>query len=119
MAHYLMMIAYALTASGGLALIKIGSKSGALISFVNNRLELNVTVHSIIGIVLYVASFLLYLYLISKFDLSYIIPLSTALVYIFIFAFAVTIFGESLTLIKTLAIILILIGVFILNITGK
>lgn len=110
------MIIYAATASGGLAALKYGSRDHALAAFVDGRLSLNLNLPNVSGIFLYGLSFLIYTFLIAKFELGYIIPISTALVYIFIFLFAAFFFGESFTLIKALGIGLILAGVFVLNV---
>jgi drug/metabolite transporter (DMT)-like permease len=106
---------YVLISSLGLITLKLGSKNGAPAEFINNKLHLNLSPYVIVGIVLYGTSFALYTYLLSKYDLGYIIPLTTALVYVLIFAASFFIFKESFTLIKTFGIILILIGIIFLN----
>ena len=55
------------------------------------------------------------MYLISKFDLGYIIPLTTALVYVLIFFASFVIFKEAFTALKIVGIVLIVIGVLLLN----
>lgn len=107
---------YVLSTSGGLILIKLGTSNGLPVSIVDNALKLNLNPYSIIGILLYALSFVLYIYLISKFDLGYIIPLTTALVYSVIFAASFFIFHEVFTVLKIAAISLIILGVILLNI---
>jgi small multidrug resistance pump len=104
----------ALTASA-LIIVKLSSRSGSFIELVNGRPHLNINLLTITGIFLYGASFLLYIYLISKFDLGYIIPLTTALIYILIFAASFTIFKETFTAMKVAGIVLIVIGLIFLN----
>jgi drug/metabolite transporter (DMT)-like permease len=67
------------------------------------------------GILLYGISFILYLYLISKFQLGYIIPLTSAFVYIFIFVASFLIFNEAFTITKIIGICLIVAGLTFLN----
>ena len=109
------LILYVLATSLGLILLKLGSNHGAVVEFVSNKLAFNLTFTNTIGIILYGISFVIYTYLISKNDLGYIIPLTTALVYIIIFLSSFFIFRESFTLMKVAAIFLIMLGVFLLN----
>lgn len=113
-----LIAAYVVATSLALILLKLGSQSGALVSMVENKVNLNLTILSTSGIFLYGVSFLIYTYLISKFDLGYIIPLTTALVYIVIFVASYFVFKEPFTGIKILAIGLILVGLGLLN-SGK
>lgn len=118
MLNIITLILYVLTTSGALVSLKLGSKDGALAQIVDGRLDLNFTPLTILGVILYGLSFLIYMYLISKYDLGYIIPLTTALVYILIFFASFVIFKEAFTLIKIAGIVLIVIGLILLNIKG-
>ncbi|HEY1085850.1 MAG TPA: hypothetical protein VGE34_03955 [Candidatus Saccharimonadales bacterium] len=111
----LMLVIYALTSAAGLVLLKLAGQTGAPISFIDGKLHLNFGIYAILGIFLYGVSFLLYTYLIAKNDLSYIIPVSTALVYIGIFLASFFLFKEALTAAKIVGILLILGGVVLLN----
>jgi drug/metabolite transporter (DMT)-like permease len=106
---------YVATTSLGLVVLKLGSDAGAPISFVNNKLHLNLNFYTVAGILLYGLSFLVYMYLISKFDLGYIIPLTTALVYIVIFTASYFVFKESFSALKLLGIVFIVTGLVFLN----
>lgn len=114
----LLLILYAATSAIGLVLLKLGSQSGALVEFIDGKPSFNVGVFAILGIVLYGLSFLLYTYLIAKNDLGYIIPVSTALVYIGIFLASFIVFKEPFTALKVIGILLILGGVVLLNLTS-
>lgn len=106
---------YALTTSLALIFLKLGSKNGAPFLFIDHKLVLNLGFYSITGIILYGVSFIIYTYLISKFDLGYVIPIATALVYVAIFTASFFIFNETFTAMKIFAISLIMIGVILLN----
>lgn len=112
------LIIYAVTSTAGLVLIKLAGQTGAPISFVDGKLQLNFGLYAVLGIFLYGVSFLLYTYLITKNDLSYIIPISTALVYVGIFLASYFLFHEAITALKITGILLILGGVILLNL-GK
>lgn len=107
---------YILATSSALISLKLGSADGAPLSFINGRLHLNITPFAVLGIFLYGFSFLLYMYLISKLDLGYIIPITTAFVYVIIFTASFLLFKESFSPTKLLAITLILGGIILLNI---
>lgn len=111
----ILTVLYVLTTSAALVVLKLGSKDGAFAQFVNGKLDVNLTPYTVTGVFLYGVSFLLYMYLISKFDLGYIIPITTACVYILIFFASFVIFKEAFTAIKIAGIILIVIGVALLN----
>jgi multidrug transporter EmrE-like cation transporter len=111
----LLIILYVLTTSGALTMIKLGSTGGAVVSIVDGKLAFNLNTFSVCGIIAYGISFLLYLSLLSKYEIGFIIPLTTGLIYILIFAASYFIFHEPFSLLKVLAIVLIVVGVFLLN----
>lgn len=112
--HILLLLYVAITTTA-LTLMKLGSTGGAPISIVSERLVFNLNPTLIIAGTLYVLSFLLYTYLISKFNLSYIIAVGTGLVYVVIFIVSFTVFKEIFTVKKVIACALILIGVILMN----
>ncbi len=109
------LIAYVLTTSLGLVTLKLGSNHGAIIELVDKKLVTNLNFYSIVGLALYGISFFLYMYLIAKNDLGYIIPIAAAMVYILVFTASYFIFKESFTPLKIGGIALIIVGLFILN----
>lgn len=111
----LIIIAYIISTASGLVLLKLGSNSGAPIAIINHSLKFNFNPSIIAGIGLYSLSFVLYMYLISKYQLGFIIPLTTALVYILVFAASFVVFHETFNLIKIIAISLIILGVILIN----
>lgn len=115
MSNIIFIALYVLTTSSGLVLLKLSTASGFPVALVDGRLSFNFNLLSVLGILLYGLSFLLYFYLISKFNLGYIIPLTTALVYIMIFVASYFIFHEVFTVLKIAGISLILIGLMLLN----
>lgn len=110
-----MIALYVIATSLALIFLKLGAGSGAPFTFTNNKPHVNLGWYSTSGIILYGISFLLYTYLISKYDLGYIIPLATAFVYIAIFVSSYFIFKEVFTPIKILGIALIMCGLVFLN----
>jgi drug/metabolite transporter (DMT)-like permease len=106
---------YVLATSFALVALKWGSKSGALISNLDNKFQLNLNIFTFAGIFLYGVSFIIYTFLIARYDLGYIIPLATAFVYIAIFTASYFIFNETFTVLKIFGILLITLGLVLLN----
>jgi drug/metabolite transporter (DMT)-like permease len=107
---------YVIAASLAVVTVKLASKSGLPIDYIDGKLSFNLNLYSIIGVVLYGLSFIAYVYLISKNDLGYIIPLAAAFVYVFIFVASDFIFKEDFTITKVIGILLIIIGIVFLSI---
>ncbi|HVQ45027.1 MAG TPA: hypothetical protein VMT30_08805 [Candidatus Saccharimonadia bacterium] len=112
----LILVLYVLSTSLGLVVLKLGTTGGLPISLAENKLQFHFNIYSLSGLALYAVSFVLYLYLISKNDLGYIIPLATGLVYVVIFFASFVVLKEAFSATKILAIGLILMGVIILNV---
>ena len=83
---------YVITTSLALVILKLGTDHGAPLSIVESKLHVNINFFTIAGVLLYGVSFLTYIYLISKYDLGYIIPLTTAFVYVIIFTASYLVF---------------------------
>lgn len=112
------VIFYIACTSAGLISLKLGSGDGAPIGLVAGKLQFNLNLYSVLGLLLYLTSFLLYIYLISKFDLGYIIPLTAAFVYVIVFVASYFIFNEPFTALKVAGIVMIIAGLTLLNL-GK
>ena len=116
MINKLILALYVLSTSFALIILKLGAKDGAPASFIDGRLQLNINLYTIGGIIFYGISFLVYMYLISRYDLGYIIPLTTALVYVLIFTTSFFIFKETFSIYKIAGILLLLLGLLLINI---
>lgn len=115
----LLITLYVISTAGGLVLLKLGTSGAGFINIIDGKITWNISLLTLLGIMTYGISFLLYIVLISKFSLGYIVPLTTALVYILVFTASYFIFKEHFTTIKTLAIIMIVTGVLLLNSSGN
>jgi small multidrug resistance pump len=110
-----MLAIYVLTTTSALIIMKLGTQAGLPIEYVNSKLQFNINTYTVIGIIMFGISFITYIYLISKNDLGYIIPLAAAFVYIIMFVGSAVIFKEVFTATKILGIALIVIGLIFLN----
>lgn len=104
---------YIITTSAALVVMKLGTQNSN--GNPNGKLDLLLNPIFVLGVFLYGVSFITYVYLISKYDLGYIIPLLAAFVYILTFLAAYFIFNEAFTVFKVAGIALILLGLVFLN----
>jgi len=109
---------YVIFAVGGSTLIKYGSlsKVASLITLPIVNVSLSFT--TLIGVLFYGLSFILYILLLSKFDLSFISPVTVGLVYVLLMITAVIIFKEDFTIVKTIGCAIILAGILMI-VSGK
>ena len=116
MANLVALVLYVLATSTGLVLLRSGTAGEALIRLVDGRLVVNIGLQALVGIALYLVSFLLYVFLISRYSLAYIIPLTTGLVYVLVFGFSFLFLHEKLTLFQVAGIAAILVGLTLLQV---
>jgi drug/metabolite transporter (DMT)-like permease len=114
MAKFLIAL-YVMSTSLALVFLKLGSEAAAPFTLSNGRPHINLNWYVSAGLLLYGTSFIVYTYLISKYDFGYIVPLATALVYTAIVISAYFIFHEAFTVAKIMGIVLILVGLILLN----
>lgn len=115
MINYILIAVYLIFSLAGVFLFKIGCQKEFLVSVSTGIFSLNISLISIIGLLCYVCSFLMYMFLISKFDMTYIVPVTTGITYILTFILAVLIFKEAITVNKVIGSVLILMGVLVIN----
>lgn len=67
------------------------------------------------GLFFYGISFVLYLYILTKFEVSYIYPIIMSIGFVLLLIFSVLLFGEAFTLKKVLGILIIAAGIIIIT----
>jgi drug/metabolite transporter (DMT)-like permease len=105
---------YVIFAVVGSTLIKYGGLAKIAALFTIPFVNVSVSLITMLGIICYGVSFVLYILLLNKFDLSFISPVTVGLVYILLMITSVLIFNESFTLVKTLGCIFILGGLVLM-----
>lgn len=100
----------------GLILYKYGTNKELLIKVSGGIFNMKISLISILGLLCYVLSFLIYLTVLPKFNLTYIIPITSSLTYIGIFICSVLFLKESIDIYGVIGSITILIGIFVINI---
>jgi drug/metabolite transporter (DMT)-like permease len=112
-----LIVLYVIFAVGGSTLIKYGGLAKAASLLTIPIVHVSISLISILGIGCYGISFVLYILLLNKFDLSFISPLTIGIVYVLLMATAVVVFHEQFTVLKTLGCTLILAGIFLILLT--
>lgn len=113
--NYILIAIYLILSVSGLVLFKLGCEKDFLVSISTGVFSLKISLLSILGLACYMCSFLMYMFLISKFEMTYIVPISTGITQVLTFILAVLVFKESITLSKIAGTAFILIGVAIIN----
>ena len=109
------VIIYALISVAGLTLVKLGSNNPLSFVASQNGFSFGTGWITLLGLVLYIVSFLIYMTLIAKNNLTYITPVSSAVVYILTMVVSLVVFREQVTSIQWIGWCLILVGVVLMN----
>lgn len=109
----ILVILYAIFAVGGSTLIKYGGLAKVTALFTVPIVNVSVSPISILGILCYGASFILYVFLLNRLPLSFVSPVTIGLVYVLLMITAVLVFGEQMTTIKIIGCGLILAGILL------
>lgn len=116
MMNVILIAVYICLTVTGVVLFKLGTQKEFIVSISAGVFNLKMSLLSIVGLLCYLCSFLMYMFLISQFDISYIVPVTTGIVQVATFVLAILIFKECVTVPKVVATVLILIGVVLMNI---
>lgn len=110
------IIIYLILTVGGLVLVKSGAETTSL-AIQNGTFNFSMQLKVMLGFIAYVGSFLIYtLYIIKKFDLSYIYPIITGITQVLVVIAGILLFKEKLNIYGIVGIILIILGIIFLNI---
>lgn len=114
----ILFILYVLLSSSGLILFKLGAGSSNIHIHLFG-LALNFSIKSIIGIMCYGCSFLLWLYIVSRMNLTIAMPLSIALVNTLVVIFSLIFLKEKINVTQIVGIFIVIAGVSIMSIGRK
>lgn len=112
--NILLIVVYLCCSVGGQVLFKIGSNKGMNIAIKEGSFDCSVNLLCIAGAMSYVISFLLFLVLLSKFNLSKINPILVGVSYILSMIASVTILQEKISLIHGIGITFIFAGIMVI-----
>lgn len=109
----ILFILYVVLASSGLILFKLGATNSVSVKILN--FSINFSWKMLIGIMCYGCSFLLWLYIVSKMNLTFAMPLSVALVNTLVVLESCLIIKEKITLTQGIGILVVIVGVCIMT----
>ncbi|MCP1223389.1 EamA family transporter [Sebaldella sp. S0638] len=112
---YILLALYLLLSTLGMVLIKIGGEN-LNIAFTKSYFGFQFGWISMFGVVFYLVSFILWIIILSKYNLSYISPIASGLAYVLIIVFSRFLLKENISNYQWLGIIVILLGVILMNI---
>ncbi|APB31713.1 EamA family transporter [Vagococcus teuberi] len=110
----ILFLIYVVLSSSGIILFKLGS-SDLSIKIINNQLNMNFPGLSILGLLCYLGSFVLWMIIISKSDVSYIVPLGLGITNVLILVGSSVVLKEEISLYGIIGIVLILAGTLLIN----
>ena len=113
MINILLMAIYVTLTVSGLILIRLGADLAQFEIISKGVLGFKISLFSLIGVGCYLGSFLIYLILVSKNTLSFLVPLMTGIVYTSVLMASVFILKEKITLFSVIGCFLILSGVLL------
>lgn len=111
---YVLVAVYLFCTVGGLTLVKIGAENN-MFALNPGFFNLSLSYTTVLGLILYVISFVMWIGIVQKFDLSYIQPVTTGLSYILVIAASIFILKESISWTQWVGLVFILIGVVFMN----
>lgn len=105
----ILTIIYICFTTSGIFLMKMGGNSLA-ISF-KDGFSFKIGGITFLGFIAYLISFLLWQKLITSFDLSYIVPITTGIVQVIVLLIGLLFFKESINWVGLVGVIMIIIGI--------
>lgn len=109
---------YALLSAGGLVLFKLGGQDAAL-QLGKTGFSLTLSWKMLLGIFCYLCSFLLWLVIVSRTQLTFAMPLSVGVVNTLVFLGSARFLGEEITPTKIAGLVVIVLGLFLISISKK
>ena len=113
--HYFLILLYVFLSVSGLILFKLGNQYGLSANLSMTCFSIKIPWISILGLAFYVLSYLLFMILIAKSNLTQLIPVTTGVVYITTLVASVAIFKENVSTSQVLGSLLIMIGILLMN----
>jgi EamA-like transporter family. len=114
----ILILVYAIISAFGMVLLRIGSVQSTL-SVVQGNFNMSISLVLIVGFILYVVTFFLWLIILQKFNITFVSPIAYGIAFIMICIISYFLLGEMISGIQYLGVILIIIGVLIMSITNK
>lgn len=111
----ILVVLYVILTILGLVLMKFGGNTGE-INILDKCLEFSISFVSLLGFICYIMSFLIFTNIIVKFNLSYIMPVTSGIVQVLTLISGYIIFNEKVTGKGLIGALMVIIGIVIMNI---
>ena len=109
-----LVVIYMILTLSGLVLMKKGGNPGS-ISMQEGNLNFGISPISLIGLVCYLCSFLLFTRVVVMFDLSYIMPIVTGIIQVLTLVASKVIFKEEMSMQGMIGATIVIVGILIMN----
>ena len=115
MSNFVLLFFYLIFSVSGIILVKIG---GSNFSLNISKLDLKIQIEwlSLLGMACYIFSFLLWMIIIPRYNLSFIVPISVGLVQLLVLFAAVFLLKEKVNFLNILGVLTIIVGIVLMNI---
>lgn len=113
MIKFILTIVYLIFTTTGIFLMKLGGNSISL--SLKDSISFKIGHITLLGFLCYICSFLLWQKLLTLFDLSYIVPITTGISQVVIVCIGYFFFKEQLNLTNMIGILFIIIGVMLVS----
>lgn len=118
MKKMVLVVLYILLTITGLVLMKLGGNTGSIL-IENMSFSFTMNFISLFGFISYILSFLLFTNIVVKFDLSYIMPITSGLIQVLTLLSGFFIFNEIISTRGIIGASLVICGIIVMNIKGK
>ena len=109
------LILYVLLSSTGLTLVKLGTSKDFGLSVKGGALDLRLNGILLLGMLIYIFSFLLSMYVMKRMNLSVFYPVSAGLIYVLVCVLGHFVLKEEISLTQLIGMAVIFAGVLIMN----
>lgn len=117
--NYIWPILYIICTVLGLILYKYGTTKGFGFIIDKGNINIKINIISVLGLALYLISFILYILILPKYDITYILPIVSTATGILIFTSSIIFLKEPSSIIKWIGFVIMTIGVVIVNFSNK
>lgn len=114
--NIILVAVYVILTVLGLVLFKMGSNTELSFAIMNGNISLKFSSIMLLGLICYIFSFIVYMIVLTRFNLSYIFPITMGIVYILVFLASIFLFKEPFSVTSILGSIMVLAGVILLNV---
>lgn len=112
MVKWLLLIIYVLTSAFGMVFMKKGGADTGL-SMGNGKIQIQASWMILCGIAFYLFSFILWMFILQLFNLTYISPVAYGMTYVFIIVFSHMFLREGIQKEQLIGVFFIIAGTFI------